>query len=113
MKIYVAGPYCPHEGDIHDAITIAAQNTKRAIQAGIQLIKKGHLPYIPHLSHFIHQESEEPLPREYWYRADFEWLRDCHALLLIGHSKGADAELAWAIEHDMKVYYSIDEVPQA
>ena len=35
----------------------------------------------------------------------------CSALFFIGHSKGADIELKYALDNGMTVYTSIDEVP--
>lgn len=111
MKIYVAGPYTPKTNDIHDAARLAQANTDAAIQAGLALIKLGHLPFIPHLTHYMHIVSKEPLPYEFYCEYDMAWLAHCDALFLLGHSKGADAELAWAIEHKLLIFYSLDEVP--
>ena len=65
LKIYIAGPYTPKGADIHDAARIAHKNAHRAIRAGISVIEKGHVPFIPHLTHFIHLETDNPLPVEF------------------------------------------------
>jgi hypothetical protein len=47
MKIYIAGPYSSHD---HAAVDT---NVTAAIDAGIAVLKRGHVPFIPHLSHFV------------------------------------------------------------
>ena len=120
MKIYVAGKYAPHtledcNNDLHAVSRIVNNNTKDAIRCGIELIRLGHIPYIPHLSHFIFlelKENEPDLPREFWYKFDYEFLEHCDALFLLSHSRGADKELQWAKEHGLQIFYSLSEVPK-
>jgi len=112
MRIYVAGPYTPSTDDKHEAVWEAYKNVRRAILAAIEIIKKGHYPFIPHLTHFIHIETDEPLPKEFYYKYDLEWLQFCDALLFLGPSEGANIELDWAKKHGLKIYMSIDEIPQ-
>lgn len=111
LKIYVAGPYTPTGADFHDAPRMAYHNTRRAILAGIEVIKRGHIPFIPHLTHFIHLESDEPLPAEFYYEYDMVWLKCCDALLYLGSSKGADRELEWAKRNGLRVFLSVSEIP--
>ena len=111
LKIYVAGPYTPTNGDSHDAARIAYANTKRAIQAGIALIEKGQIPFIPHLTHFIHLETDKPLPKEFYYEYDMAWLKCCDALLYLGSSEGADKERKWAEQNGLMIFESLNDVP--
>ena len=113
MKIYLAGPYTPSGGDPHDAARVAHQNTLKAIKSGVEVIKKGHDPFIPHLTHYIHLETEEPLPAEFYYEYDMVWLQYCDALLYLGASRGANRELKWAEERGLKIFRSTDEIPLA
>jgi hypothetical protein len=53
LKIHVAGPYTPSNPNLYDAARTGHKNTMEAIRAGIKLRKKGHIPFIPHLTHFI------------------------------------------------------------
>ncbi|MGC8533146.1 MAG: DUF4406 domain-containing protein [Candidatus Parvarchaeum sp.] len=116
MKVYIAGPYTQNDTDLHDAARIAHENTVNAIDFGIDVINKGHLPYIPHLSHFIHLYGKERLSYEYYTKVDIEWLKDCDAILYyhpkIGDSKGADNELKVAINSEKTVFFSPYEIPQ-
>lgn len=116
LKVYIAGPYTPNNASLHDAARISHENTINAIDFGIDVINKGHLPYIPHLSHFIHLYGKEMLSYEYYTKADIEWLKDCDAILYyhpkIGDSKGADNELKIAINSEKTVFFSPYEIPQ-
>jgi Domain of unknown function (DUF4406) len=112
MKIYVAGPYTPTpDVNIHDAARVAHKNTLNAIRAGIRIIEKGHIAFIPHLSHYVHLETEHGLPKEYYYQYDMEWLKHCDALFLLGHSNGADKELEWAQKNGLRIYYDLFDIP--
>ncbi len=111
LKIYIAGPYTPVDSDPHDAPRIAYANTRAAIRVGIELIRRGHIPFIPHLTHFIHVESDEPLPAAFYKEYDMVWLRHCDALYFLGPSEGANRELKWATEHGLRIFRALDEIP--
>ena len=103
MRFYVAGPYST--GDV-------AVNVRSALVAADALVELGHVPYVPHLTHFWHLVS--PKPYEWWLAYDLAWLPFCDALLrLDGPSSGADGELTRAKELGLRVYHSLEEVPAA
>jgi hypothetical protein len=80
--IYVAGPYAG--GDV-------VANVRHAAIVGLELRRKGWVPLIPHLFHFLH--LIEPQDHEVWLVWDIDLLRRCDIMLRIpGESKGADAE---------------------
>lgn len=114
MKIYVAGPYCPREGSLHDASRIAQYNVDTAIEVGNALIEKGHFVFIPHLSHYIHTHSS--CKRDYaawWYEEDLTFLRSwADALFYIAASVGTDMELEEARKLKLKIFFDLGEVPQ-
>ncbi len=116
LKIYVAGPYTPKNASPHDSARIAHENTVNAIDYGIDVIDRGHLPYIPHLAHFVHIYGKKTLSYEYYTKADIEWLKDCDAILyyhnIIGDSKGSDNELKFAIDNGKTVFFSTYEIPR-
>src|SRR5205823_11197183 len=68
----------------------------------LEVIRKGHVPFIPHLTHYIHLETEDPLPVEFYYEYDMVWLQSCDALLHLGPSRGADRELEYAEKRGLK-----------
>lgn len=103
MKIYIAGAYT--KGDV-------AVNVRDAIIAGDAVAELGHIPFIPHLSHFWHLVS--PHNYDFWMEQDLVWLGECNALLrLEGESAGADIEEQYARDIlNIPIYYSIAEVPE-
>jgi hypothetical protein len=107
MKIYVAGPYsAPTLEEIEG-------NVQRAIDAGIQIWKKGHFPYIPHLLHWLDLRSQELKTPMDWFDYmlwDAPWVDDCHALLLLAESKGALIEYERAKEEGKVIFHWIDEI---
>jgi hypothetical protein len=99
-RIYVAGPYT--KGDV-------CVNVRTAVLAGLEIVKAGHAPFVPHLSHFMHYL--EPQGYEVWMEQDFEWIRVCHALLrLPGESSGADREVSLATDLGIPVFHSMDKL---
>lgn len=101
MRIYIAAPYT--KGDV-------AKNVRRAIEAAEAVVRKGHTPYIPHLSHFWHLVA--PHPVDFWYAYDLEWLAVCDAVLrLDGESVGADREIEVAEYLGLPVYRALEEIP--
>ncbi len=101
MRIYIAGPYS--KGD-------TALNVRNAILAGDKLLEMGHIPFVPHLTHFWHYIS--PKPWDVWLKIDQDWLIVCDAILrLPGESKGADQEMEIAMDLHMIVFYDLSEVP--
>lgn len=94
VHIYVAGPYS--QGD-------PLANTLRALKVADELFGLGAYPYVPHLSHYWHQNY----PRSYedWMDLDFAWLKKCDLLYrMYGHSPGAEREVELAFEHNIPVF---------
>lgn len=107
MKIYIAGPYtAENSAEIEN-------NVYRAIDLGIKIYKMGHIPYIPHLTHWIDIRSKETNQNLQWgdyMIMDDVWLESCDGLLYLGSSKGADIELERAKKLGKKIFYSIDQL---
>ena len=103
MLIYIAAPYSL--GDV-------VSNVRFACEVGDKILAKGHIPFIPHLSHFWHYLS--PKSYEEWLRIDQAFIPRCDALLRMnGISKGADLEVKQAKECGIPVFYDIKEIPDA
>ena len=108
MKIYIAGPYSAKTKRER------LQNAIRAVKAGLIAFKKGHYFFIPHLFHWADQYARImglEMAWQDWMKWDSAWLVECDALLYLAPSKGADIELNTAKELGLKIYYSIDDVP--
>jgi len=108
LRIYIAGPYTPVGSTPHKAVQKAAHNVDKAINAAIEIIKKGHYPFVPHLSHYIHTnpKCDEDFG-EYYYELDNTFLKYwANALLYLESSKGADQELKYVKKLDHKLLIS-------
>jgi len=91
-------------------------NMENAVLAGIECIKKGHYPFIPHLSLITHKVAKEQgfeIPWSSWMDIDHSFLRTCDAILSLGSSKGADIELSEARDYKLKIFTSVDDIPEA
>jgi Domain of unknown function (DUF4406) len=100
VKVYVSGPYT--KGD-------PCENTHVAISAGNAILNRGHIPFVPHLSHFWHTMT--PRPWEDWIKIDLAFLPACDVVLrLPGESKGADLEVATARELGIPVCYGFEQL---
>lgn len=108
LRIYISGPYAS------DSEVQVARNVMKAIDAALIVKRKGHYPYIPHLTHFVDLRAEEKgvkLTREDYMEWGIIWLEVCDALLFLGDSKGARKELEYAKKLKKIIYYGLDEVP--
>ena len=101
FRIYVAGPISKGKA--------WPVNLRDGIDAGHQLWKHGLFPYIPHLNFLWEFAYPEICNLETMLEIDLAFLEVCDALLrLPGESAGADREEAFAVEHGIPVYYSIE-----
>lgn len=108
MRIYVAGPYTGADQPAID------QNVRAAIDMGLALLKRGHAPFIPHLTGFVDLRAHEIGMNVTWdeyLQWDLTWLRLCDALFYLGASPGADLELREAQKLGKTIYRDLDEVP--
>jgi len=108
LKIYVAGPY---SGISEDEIE---KNVQRAVDAGLVIWKKGHFPYIPHLTHWPDIRAKETGVSMDWIdymKWHAVWVDLCDALYLLGKSKGALLEYEHAKRTGKLVFHSIEEIP--
>ena len=111
MRIYVAGKYGQSAG-LSTEEKLA--NVNIAIEAGRQLILKGHNPYIPHLSHYIDLDWEESPDWERWMEIVTPWIGFCEAMLMLPNwtdSIGATREHRMAYDLRRIIYYRIEKVP--
>lgn len=104
-RIYIAGPYsAPNARQIQI-------NVDFAIKIGCSMIRKGWVPFIPHLSHYIWLHPDGDFAYKIWTNLDLEWLKVCDAFYYIGSSPGVDVELKIAEEMGIPIYYKCVDVP--
>ena len=109
LRIYVAGPY---SASTREEIE---KNVNRAIDVGIEIFKKGHFPYVPHLTDLVDKRAKETGTDLSWHDFilwDSPWLQVCDALLYLGESKGANLELEEAKQLGKDIFYSCNEIPE-
>ena len=114
MIIYVAGKYnASTDGE-------RLKNTNKAIDAGIKIINKGHYAHIPHLTHWIEKRmdyiGEPPRENSFWYVFDNKIMPVMEGFIKIskdGESTGADAEELLAKKLGLKIFESLEEIPNA
>lgn len=111
MKIYIAAKYSVPE----NVIDILA-NIGFAIEAGVEVAKKGHIPHIPHLDCLIAIWAKGALPKNFYYTLGMEALKCCDAILILNGlktSKGVKNEYLYAKKTNMKIYYRLEDIPDA
>lgn len=102
--VYVAGPF---RGPNHWAIW---QNVMHAAELALEVWKLGAVAICPHMNTFPYQGAA---PDEVWLEGDLEILSRCDALITTDNwenSIGAKAEVDFATDHQIPVFYSIDSL---
>ena len=112
LKVFVSGPLTDNG---QASVPEMTDNMNKAVQAGIECIRKGHYPFIPHLSLYTNAVAKVQgidIPWERWMEIDNAFLCCCDVLLFIGSSKGSEIELSVARDKGIPIYYSVDEMPE-
>ena len=117
MLILIAGPYRSGTGNNPDLIQ---QNMDRLEAMALPIFKKGHVPMIgewvanPLIKLAGSKAIGDAIFKEIQYPASHRLLTKCDAVLRIsGDSNGADQDVALAQKLGLKVYFSLDEIPNA
>jgi hypothetical protein len=117
MLILIAGPY--RSGTNNDPVLIKKNMDKLEAMA-LPIFRKGHIPMIgewvanPLIELAGSKEVGDEIFQEIQYPVAHRILTKCDAILRIeGASKGADQDVKIAKELGLKVYYSLDEIPEA
>lgn len=117
MLILIAGPY--RSGTNNDPKLIQA-NMDRLEAPALPLFRKGHIPMIgewvanPLIELAGSKEIGDAIFTEIQYPAAHRLLAKCDAVLRIeGPSKGADQDVEIAKSMGLKVYYHLNEIPDA
>lgn len=111
MFIYVCGPYSPPatERDKSRRNEIIEKNIYAANEIALSLIRKGHVPFVPHTM-MKGWEDIYQVPRERALEMCHLWVQKCDALYFIASSYGADSEREIAIKLNIPVFYSLDDI---
>ena len=117
MLILIAGPY---RSGTNDELDLMEQNLRKLESAALPLFRKGHIPMIgewvalPLLRLGGSKHPGDEVYEEILYPTAKRPPEKCDAVLrLEGASKGADEDVRIATERGLKVYYRLEDVPDA
>ena len=117
MLILIAGPY--RSGTNNDP-NLIKMNMERLESVSLPIFRKGHIPMIgewvanPLIELAGSKEVGDAIFHEIQYPVAHRLLTKCDAILRIaGESKGADQDIKIAKELGLKVYYDLNEIPNA
>ena len=117
MLILIAGPY---RSGTNDDPRLMQQNLINLESVALPLFRKGHIPMIGEwvALPLIHLAGSFKPGDEAWeevqYPVAHRLLEKCDAVLrLQGVSKGADEDVRVATERGLKIYYRLEDVPNA
>lgn len=115
--ILIAGPY---RGGTNDDPVLIKKNLDHLEAMALPIFRKGHVPMIgewaalPLLKLAGSKEIGDDLWNEIQYPVAHRLLEKCEAVLRIpGESKGADQDVEIARERGLKIFYNLDEIPNA
>lgn len=106
MKIFIIGSYFSEDPRKLE------QNIQRARDAGMAILQKGHLPFVPQpMFAYWEQYVDERLIM----KTCFDWIAECDAVLVLNVNEdkpdsGTNKALQHAERLDKKVFYSLDEI---
>ena len=117
MLILIAGPYRSGTGNDPKLIK---KNMDNLESVALPIFRKGHVPIIgewvanPLIELAGSKEVGDEIFQEIQYPTAHRLLTKCDAVLRIeGESKGADQDVEIAKELGLKVYYDLNEIPNA
>lgn len=110
-RVYVSGPLT--NGQQADEGTVQ-ENLRRACEVGVELLRAGYAPLVPHLTAYVDPKGE--IPHGEWLSVDEAWLAVADCLLALPdwqRSEGARREVETARGLRLPVYFDIDELQAA
>ncbi|WP_394773421.1 DUF4406 domain-containing protein [Flavobacterium sp.] len=117
MMILIAGPY---RGGTNDDPKLIQENLEKLEAVALPLFRKGHLPVIGEwlALPLMHLAGSKNIGDSVWdeiqYPVAHRLLEKCDAVLrLEGASKGADNDVRIAQEKGLKIYYRLEDIPNA
>ena len=117
MLILIAGPY---RSGTNDDPQLMRRNLQNLESVALPLFRKGHVPVIgewialPLIGLAGSSKPGDAAWEEVQYPVAHRLLEKCDAVLrLEGASKGADEDVRVAKERGLKVYFRLEEVPDA
>lgn len=101
IKVFISGPF---------SIGGVEENLRKQIDASDKLITLGYNP-LPLILYCYDIELVHPRDYNMWIKLTLDFVQVCDCVLRVpGESKGADGEVAYAITHNIPVFYSIEDL---
>ncbi len=117
MLILIAGPY---RSGTNDDPKLMHQDLKNLESVALPIFRKGHIPMIgewvalPLIQLAGSDRPGDEAWEEVQYPVAHRLLEKCDAVLrLEGASKGADEDVRAATERGLKIYYRLEDIPDA
>jgi hypothetical protein len=117
LTILISGPYRSGTGDNP---ILMAKNLRKMEDAALILFREGHIPFIsewlavPLLRVAGTKKTDDTRYKETLYPVAARLILKCDAVLrLAGESKGADEDVRIAVQNNIPVYFSLEEIIQA
>ena len=117
MLILIAGPY---RGGTNDDPELIKKNLEKLEEMALPIFRKGHVPLIGEwiALPLMKLAGSKKIGDEVWdeiqYPVAHRMLEKCDAVLRIpGQSKGADQDVAIAMEKGIPVYFDLEEIPES
>jgi len=112
MRIYVAHNYGRRRGLSAEELQA---NVDNSIRIGIELIKKGHIPIIPLLYHYVHLHANGLIPESVFIRIGEELVSASEAVLVATKPSDPESdiykEIQIALKCEYPIFFSLEEVP--
>jgi hypothetical protein len=115
LLVLIAGPYLSGTGGNPSKI---AANSARLESFALPIYQRGHLPMIgewlslPIIRSAGGRTPGDPLFERYQYPVAHRLIERCDAVLRIpGASRGADLDVARALQLGLRIYHDVAEVP--
>lgn len=111
-RVYVAGAYSA------DNVIKVLDNMRLGMRASTEVMLAGFSPFCPWLDYqfqLMLREGERLSVQDY-YNYSMAWLEASEAVLVLPgweNSKGTLAEIAWAKELSIPIYYSLEDLKRA
>lgn len=107
--VYISGPYSAPTEEGRQA------NVAKALEAAIEVAKRGHVPLMPHGYHWFDLAAKKchlELTYSDYMTWDLALLEKCDAVYRFGASPGADLERGMAAMWEIPVFTNIYDLPE-
>lgn len=106
--VYVAGPYRDKRGEYY-----VRENIKTAETYSLEIWKMGDVAVICPHKNMAGLGGAYNLPDEIWLKGGLEFIKRCDAVFVLPdymRSSGTRAEIEWAEQHKIPVFYSLHDL---